>query len=272
MLPAHMGRARTILMGFGLALAVVGCGIVVLRWARIGIPAVGTADSGVVRAPRCLRDLECAQHQARALRDAARFEVAIDRGVLALAPAMAGAYARRDCVAADFFATKLAALDLNARELPQLPAERESMLAAHHGACDPVTTPPPRPVADADSLTLETTGCEGRCPRYTVTLRGDGTLEYEGRAFVREVGKRTGTIPRAEAGRLFALTDMLHVEAMKPMGTNIDDAYGAEVRVQRGTARSRARDGAMCFSAEGIESGHCFLVRQLEPLADRWVR
>lgn len=43
-------------------------------------------------------------------------------------------------------------------------------------------------------ITLDRTACFGYCPDYSLTIRGDGSVVYEGRSFVREIGKREGTI------------------------------------------------------------------------------
>lgn len=40
------------------------------------------------------------------------------------------------------------------------------------------------------SLTLERTGCLGKCPDYKVTIQSDGTLHYEGRFYVHAKGIR----------------------------------------------------------------------------------
>lgn len=45
------------------------------------------------------------------------------------------------------------------------------------------------------TITLERTPCFGTCPAYTVRIMSDGRVEYEGRRFVRVVGKATATIP-----------------------------------------------------------------------------
>ncbi|MFZ0863707.1 MAG: DUF6438 domain-containing protein, partial [Candidatus Sulfotelmatobacter sp.] len=39
------------------------------------------------------------------------------------------------------------------------------------------------PAADF-SLTLERTGCEGFCPWYSVAILSDGSVHYEGKAYV----------------------------------------------------------------------------------------
>jgi hypothetical protein len=60
------------------------------------------------------------------------------------------------------------------------------------------------PDADVKTLTvqLERTGCYGNCPAYTVTINGDGRVEYNGKAHVKERGLREG---RVEADQIKTL-------------------------------------------------------------------
>jgi hypothetical protein len=55
--------------------------------------------------------------------------------------------------------------------------------------------PFPSPIKRSSVLiSMKQMGCEGKCPAYRLTLHGDGTLEYEGLAFVSAMGKRTSRI------------------------------------------------------------------------------
>ena len=47
---------------------------------------------------------------------------------------------------------------------------------------------------DVESITLERQPCFGFCPVYTVTLREDGTVEYDGQQNVEVTGPQTATI------------------------------------------------------------------------------
>jgi hypothetical protein len=44
-------------------------------------------------------------------------------------------------------------------------------------------------------ITLERIGCLGSCPDYKVTILGNGSVQYIGRAYVRVDGFRTKTVP-----------------------------------------------------------------------------
>ena len=52
------------------------------------------------------------------------------------------------------------------------------------------------------SIALERTSCLGSCPDYTVTIYGDGSVRYEGRAYVQIRGLRTRTIPVSAVRKL----------------------------------------------------------------------
>ena len=50
---------------------------------------------------------------------------------------------------------------------------------------------------DDVEITLQRTTCFGTCPEYTVTLRGDGSVAYSGRQFVKTPGEHTWKIDPA---------------------------------------------------------------------------
>jgi len=59
-------------------------------------------------------------------------------------------------------------------------------------------TPDLRSLSDADLKTLiiqlERLGCYGSCPAYSVTIHGDGRVEYDGKGHVKATGAREGRI------------------------------------------------------------------------------
>jgi hypothetical protein len=56
-----------------------------------------------------------------------------------------------------------------------------------------LAAPAPR-TQDPVRITMARTACFGVCPVYTVTMRGDGSVSYEGTAHVRVTGKHAWTI------------------------------------------------------------------------------
>jgi hypothetical protein len=57
------------------------------------------------------------------------------------------------------------------------------------------------PAADF-SLSLERTGCEGFCPWYSVTILSDGSVHYDGKAYVHVEGTHKKTIPVSDVNKL----------------------------------------------------------------------
>ena len=64
-------------------------------------------------------------------------------------------------------------------------------------------TPTPSDL-DEVVITLERTVCFGACPEYKLTIYGSGTVEYEGKRFVKIEGKRTITISEEKVRHLFS--------------------------------------------------------------------
>jgi len=71
-------------------------------------------------------------------------------------------------------------------------------------------------------ITLERTICFGRCPNYRVTIRGDGSVTYEGWKFVKVEGTHGKKIPAAKVQELVrAFTDIDFF--------NLKDVYDSEI-------------------------------------------
>lgn len=56
-------------------------------------------------------------------------------------------------------------------------------------------------------LVLERHGCFGSCPVYRVEVDEDGFVEWEGRRFVKERGRRSWRVPRADVATLERLLE-----------------------------------------------------------------
>ena len=52
------------------------------------------------------------------------------------------------------------------------------------------------------SITLERIGCLGSCPDYTITILADGSVQFEGRAYVRAEGAHKATISASAVQKL----------------------------------------------------------------------
>ena len=69
--------------------------------------------------------------------------------------------------------------------------------------CARTQTPTPTNL-DEVVITLERTVCFGTCPEYKLTIYGNGTVEYEGKRFVKIEGKRTIAISEEKIRQLFS--------------------------------------------------------------------
>jgi hypothetical protein len=52
------------------------------------------------------------------------------------------------------------------------------------------------------TIGLERQGCEGLCPAYSVQLKGDGTVDYDGHAYVATTGHQVAHVSRASVAGL----------------------------------------------------------------------
>lgn len=99
--------------------------------------------------------------------------------------------------------------------------------------------------------------CYGACPFYGVEIRGDGSVEFCGFAYVREIGERTRKIPRADVRALadvFASANFLKLDAEYVDGPTDGAMYSVElsfdaeakhVRHYSGSDRGRALLGTL---------------------------
>jgi hypothetical protein len=81
------------------------------------------------------------------------------------------------------------------------------------------------------TITLERTTCYGTCPAYKVSIRGDGSVVYEGKKFVRVEGTRQTIVDKAAVAQLVqAFTDAGYFE-LKDHYRSIQNPDGTETMV-----------------------------------------
>jgi len=78
------------------------------------------------------------------------------------------------------------------------------------------------PLHNSLVITLERTGCFGFCPAYSLTIYGDGVVEYEGHYFVAVKGNQTANIAAEQVQRL--LTSAIEIKYF-----NLADEYYAPI-------------------------------------------
>ncbi len=74
------------------------------------------------------------------------------------------------------------------------------------------------PMGDAiESYTvkLERTACRGNCPVYTITINGDGTVEYEGFMNTPLKGKKIGIILKDSISEIVRDIELVNINALQ---------------------------------------------------------
>ena len=74
---------------------------------------------------------------------------------------------------------------------------------------------PMKDFPEAYSITIERTACRGNCPVYSMTVYGDGTLEYEGFLNVPVKGKRIGSISKDSVTSLLNAIEKVNVNELQ---------------------------------------------------------
>lgn len=144
---------------------------------------------------------------------------------------------------------------------------RRSLLALFAFALAACASPPTQPPADTAnaSITLERTRCFGFCPDYSVTVRGDGQVIYQGRAFVGVEGERRAEVSPQAAAALFARAEAIgFVNLRDEYRANITDIPSARVTLVTPDGRTKS---VLDYGGEAV--GMPASVRALQDEIDR---
>ena len=74
------------------------------------------------------------------------------------------------------------------------------------GSAEPTAAPAP---TASDQLSMTRGPCFGACPMYTVTVWGDGRVQFVGDRFVEETGDHSAVVDPARVAALFAYADSI---------------------------------------------------------------
>ncbi|HTD23235.1 MAG TPA: ankyrin repeat domain-containing protein [Terriglobales bacterium] len=113
-------------------------------------------------------------------------------------------------------------------------------------------------------ITLQRTGCFGACPAYQVEIQGDGTVLYEGKAYVAVQGQHHGSISQETVHQI--------VDAFREADYySLRDKYICEVTDNPAYETSMEIDGRLkkVMDYVGEEVGMPFAVSKLEESIDR---
>lgn len=147
------------------------------------------------------------------------------------------------------------------------------VLAAGAAAIEPV---PPNTV-----ITLQRGACEKRCAVYKVVLFADGTLIYEGRHYVRQVGVVRDKVPieaiktlldEFQAAGFFQLADQYGYTSEAGCGSMLSDGPVAIVTVVSGAKSKSVIHNHRCVGPVSAQLTQ--LEGSIDKLANsvRWVR
>jgi len=122
-------------------------------------------------------------------------------------------------------------------------------------------------------MTLERGPCYGRCPVYAVSLFADGTVLFEGRQHVQQMGVHKGRVSASEVDALtrrfqvdFAgIPDSLYVQDAPGCGQFMTDGPGILLSFRDGTRTRTVRLDTGCTGAPRI-------IRQLATAVDSIAR
>jgi hypothetical protein len=127
------------------------------------------------------------------------------------------------------------------------------------------------------AITLERTPCFGTCPVYKLTVHSSGRVEFEGKDFVREKGKRTKQISGRDFARLVKKIESIHFFALeKRYDGKGPDGSGVTV-TDLPTRKTTVTKGGESKTVENYFRGPPGL-KELEELIDevtnsaRWIR
>src|SRR5688572_6950095 len=90
-------------------------------------------------------------------------------------------------------------------------------------ACSPAPPRAPAPAA-SDQISMTRGPCFGACPMYTVTVWGDGRVQFVGERFVEETGDHSKTVDAAHVAALFAYADSIGFFDMPQQVTPANEA------------------------------------------------
>lgn len=122
----------------------------------------------------------------------------------------------------------------------------------------------PEPVDQSSVLiAMRHGGCEGRCPVYSVTILGDGTVEYQGNAFVSTMGHRTAHISPKVVAELVRQFDEAKFFSALPHYLGAYDGGDVTLRLDVNGMSYTVDDES------GVRAGLPYSIEALEMLVDQ---
>lgn len=132
-----------------------------------------------------------------------------------------------------------------------------------------------------DAVKLSRTACYGKCPVYDVEIKSDGTVIYDGKAFVKSLGRQQAAISKDSLSLLSLGVRHVQLPAMRARyvdeqdgcKSTVTDFPGMSIAVtQAGTTRS-VHFYTGCLGAGAPTNRLAWLGETIDLLAgtDKWV-
>jgi hypothetical protein len=134
------------------------------------------------------------------------------------------------------------------------------------------------PPLDINSLTIQMSRgpCFGSCPSYTITIQGNGLVEYVGARNVRVRGTQTAAVSRERAIEILHVLDRSQFAALEDRAFSwCFDTSSVGVSVFVDGKKKRVVSDGNCFGAKsGHQAQFVRAVDEIEKLvgSDRWVK
>jgi Domain of unknown function (DUF6438) len=125
-------------------------------------------------------------------------------------------------------------------------------------------------------VVLSRSSCFGSCPVYTITIHGDGAIEYVGSRFVKVGGKQIAAANSEAFATILQRLDQVHFFSLEDRAfARSFDSPGVSVAVRiNGTSKSVASDAGCVGAESGAQAEFVQATNDIDKIvgSERWVR
>jgi hypothetical protein len=118
--------------------------------------------------------------------------------------------------------------------------------------------------------------CRGSCPAYTISIRGDGIVEYEGHRFVKVTGKQTASLNSQDFANIMNRLDQVHFFTLedRAFAWCFDTSSVSVTLSVDGKTKTIASDSGCSGAKSGVQDEFVRAARDIDQIVDslRWVR
>jgi hypothetical protein len=130
---------------------------------------------------------------------------------------------------------------------------------------------------DMESLTIQMSRgpCRGRCPAYTLTIHGNGSVDYVGYRFVNDRDPQTGAISREQVMTVIQRLDSAHFLTLEDRAFSwCFDSGSVAISVSADGRTKRVVSDSHCTGAKaGAQAQFVQATREIDAIVNskRWV-